>query len=424
MRTRISLVILVSVAMACLPAAGQPTYQFSQDGTTVPDVNKPNPADNSCWLAAAANTLAASGWGTAGDAPGAAAQSRATSIYNQMMAHFGNGVFPGKDYIAINWWLLSHGLNAKSADFDPTMSSYTDVTRIAGSISATTYDQLLNELAGPPNQYINVSWEIPGAEVGHCMTLVGGHPSASPPPNDFSIHHDSNGDNPDIHMIVGDDLFINDFTTTGFWRIDYAGTPMSPGDDWEATGATILCPGLQKPVSAMENFDVAWFTDKDANGEFNRFRHAGEMHGTYTAPDPEGILPEVYGSYWVEPSEGDPTELVIPNQEVQDMEKHIWLLIDYFDRGRSGDPGIRVFLPDGTTELPDSIVWDNDGGQVLINWVLETQPDYETIVFPDTNYFNLTGNVKDFNVATECVPEPAMLSLLAAGGLAILRRRR
>lgn len=60
----------------------------------------------------------------------------------------------------------------------------------------------------------------------------------------------------------------------------------------------------------------------------------------------------------------------------------------------------------------------------------DTQPAWEKIVFPSDEYvsINLVGNqgynVLEWNIATECVPEPATLALVALAALSVLHRRR
>jgi len=64
------------------------------------------------------------------------------------------------------------------------------------------------------------------------------------------------------------------------------------------------------------------------------------------------------------------------------------------------------------------------GGQILYSWELDYQPAWEEILFPSEDFYCLSGDVKDFNIATQCVPEPATLALLLVGGLALIRRRK
>ena len=131
--------------------------------------------------------------------------------------------------------------------------------------------------------------------------------------------------------------------------------------------------------------------------------------------------------YWGEQT----NDFYLPNEKIEGMWKEIWLLVDYIDRNPVADPGILIEDPDGDQYNPDSITWSADGGQVLLHWKLDDQPDWEKIIFPDASYRNLYdistglgGTVKDWNVATLCVPEPISLSLLAIGGAVLLRRRR
>ena len=82
----------LAMAMLAAPtAAWDVAPANSQDGTPIPDVDKAvfnNPADNSCWQAAAANLLAAGDWGI-GAGQQATAQARANRIYGQFNADFG-----------------------------------------------------------------------------------------------------------------------------------------------------------------------------------------------------------------------------------------------------------------------------------------------------------------------------------------------
>jgi hypothetical protein len=413
--------------VALLAYNGVAVAQYNVYSNGVPDVDKPVPADNSCWIASAANNLAAAGWGT-----GATVQQRADNIYNNdLMPHYGNGAWAGWSSVAINYWLLNHAYNPSSANYDPTIN-YNDTTIIRKRLIDVDYDWLLDELNQNPAQQVNVSFDIPTAEVGHEMTLVGGNyspvhmPPALPPvPPQVSVWHDNQGD---LTAPAGDDdEYTNIWFAGPFWNIDRHQTPGNPNDDWEAIGATTLCPGIPKPKSAIDNFDVAWYKDMVGPGTLvNKFRVAGASYGTYS-DDQGGIDP-----YWVQdPTNPEEPELIIPNEERPDLHKEIWLSVDYIDRNHAGDPGITILAGDGISYTPDEILWSDDGGQVRLHWTLENQPAWEKLIFPNTSYrdlYNIStglgGDVKDWNLATECVPEPATMSLLALGGLAVLRRRR
>ena len=387
----------------------------------VADVDKPNPADNSCWLASAANLLGSAGWGNE------------ITIYNSMTGHFVNGagvVMPGWSSLAINWWLMEHGLNPGSPDYRPNpiepypgAGTYTDVTIMNQRLTNTDYDFLLDELTAC--QLVNVSFDIPNQTVGHEMTLVGGNysPLRVPAnPIQVSVWHDNQGD---LTPPGGDDDDYNNVWFNGnFWNIDRLGTPGQPNDDWEADGATLLCPGLMKPEEAMGNFDVAWYMDMNVNGTLvPNMRTAGAKYGIYRDPN------QLVDPSW-DVTDANAPVLLLPNEEMPDpWYKEIWLLVDFVDRGHSGELGI-VVDANGVSYDPASTQWSDDGGQALVYWQLPDQPGWEEIVFPSDDYYNLykiSGGsdslIKDWNLATFCVPEPTILALLAAGALALLRRR-
>ena len=52
------------------------------------------------------------------------------------------------------------------------------------------------------------------------------------------------------------------------------------------------------------------------------------------------------------------------------------------------------------------------------------QPAFEDIVFPNDAYYYLDEYVKDWDVALQCVPEPATLALLLIGGFVLLGTKR
>ncbi len=374
----------------------------------IPDVDKPGvPGDMSCWMAVASNMLGAAGYGLPAAGMPDTLQNRTDNIYTQLRNDLGF-VNTGDPANALNYWLYAYGKNPSQPEYAPSIG-YTDVT-VGGWVDAPTYDFLLDELTRC--QYVGVCFDAPTP--GHCMTLVGGTKESLNPLASVSIWHDSdrdvgNGGGPD------DDQYLNSFVNPNAppGVMSLPGYPLFGANEW-----VTLCPGLNKPQNAVENYDVAWFKqDVDQNGSWAPgFRTAGDMDGFYTGPqgqtDPE----------W----DPDPTvpELYLPNEIIPDWEKEIWLLVDYRDRDNAGDPGIVVRLPDGTTYSPDDYDYSDDNGQVLLHWILPVQPAWEVVVFPDVKYRNLTGDVKDWNIATVCVPEPASVLLLVFAGAMVLGRRR
>jgi hypothetical protein len=385
---------------------------------SVPDVDKPDrdqvggwpdPGDKSCWQACAANLLGGAGYGS-----GANAQTNATSIYNQMVNHFGFAQ-GGDPAMATTWWLYNYGLDPAESDWYCT-SSYTDTTSINKQLDRLDYDFLLDELNRC--QYVAVSWEFWNGQTEspayqHCLTLVGGNRSIAGPPNNVSIWHDSDNDAGG----TDDDIYTNTFDPPApgpeNWHINY------DVFSW-AQGYLTLCPGLKKPESAVRNYDAAYYRDRpDGQPTAKAWRVIGENAANYGQPswDPDGL--------------NDNTILRVPNEEIEDMEKHIYLLVDHVNRGydENSAPAIllRIANPQGGGMLlldPDDLDLNDDGGQIMYKWFLDHQPAWEDIIFPSIDYHDLAGDIESFNIATECVPEPATIALIAIGGVALLRRRR
>ena len=89
MGVRIALLVVCSIALCALSFSNLASGDYLKkplSGEDPPDADKPAPlSDLSCWLATAANMLAAAGYGTGG----LPVQQRADEIYTQLRFEFG-----------------------------------------------------------------------------------------------------------------------------------------------------------------------------------------------------------------------------------------------------------------------------------------------------------------------------------------------
>ena len=418
----------------------------STDGTPVPDVDKahvvqglppPIPKDLGCWAAAASNVLGAAGWGT-----GANAQAKADNIYKDLINQFGTAALGYIDALgdapaAAKWWVHNIGLDVADAGAGYTPgATYVNFRVKEMTLYEIDANFLLDELARC--QYATVKWMIPDVG-GHCVTLVGGNYGPNSPnfvgSPQQSVWHDS-----DSEPLVGnDEVRPNRWGPNMEWFLDM-GNLNVPNDDWMADGFMTVCPGVPKPEGAIGNFDIHYYVGIGNRNDLPigdpyydtgvQMTFTGTNHGDYHFDDGSA------DPYWDDQAE-DPT-LLIPNEEVADMFKKLYILVDFNDPamvpvdalGEPVVPDIDVF-DDGDTEIAlDSAEWASDSGQVLLTYVFDDQPAWEKVVFPSDEYtlIDKVGqqgyNVFEWNIATECVPEPATLALLTLGGVAALLRRR
>lgn len=439
----------------------------SQDGTPVPDVDKagiqqgvpvvppvpPNPGpaanDNGCWAAVASNVLAGAGWGV-----GATAQQKADNIYQDFITNF--KLLAADTYLTVGgscaagakWWVHNIGLNPAydGAGYTPTCT-YVNFKEINRTLYQPDYDFLLGELQRC--QYVGVKFYT-GGDLMHGMTMVGGNWSpvaGGLAAQQWSVWH--NSDNEGVG--TDDEVYWNEWTGGGVPPIWYLDTNSPPtqgqtGDDWIAEGYFTVCPGVPKPQSAIENFDVHYYVGINglAGGDPDFYLTGIDMlttgtnYQTYTGPGGQGDWDPTWDSQ-------DENTLIVPNLEDDSLSKKIYLSIDF------NDPILPIGAELGEADLPDIQVFDDadleadlidfawsqdpdgtlNGEQVLLTFLFDGyQPAWEKVVFPSDEYVNidLCGNVGynvyEWNLATECVPEPVTLALVGLGAIGLVIRRR
>ncbi len=391
----ISLIVLGSVSLA-----------MAQDIYTkpgIPDVDKPDrnkdgvwpdANDNSCWIATASNLLAAAGYGQ-----GATAQQRGDYVYSKIVGDLGF-LNAGRAEWAINYYMYKYAKNPNAGiDFQNNIK-YTDVTykRLnSGNLLKSDYDFLIDELKRC--QYVGISFG--GTDWGHAVTLIGGGPST--PNGNPTVIHDSDRDQGG----VDDNTYNSWYDAANNWHLsDY-----SAGGMVDVYAYQTLCPGLNKPIDSVMNYDVAWYRnvwDAASSILMPTFQETGRMASIYADP------------YW----DTSNTMVTLGNQRSDTLTKSVYLLVDLADR--SGDQYDYITLLDDQGKYwdPTSIISDADKGQLLYTWQLNFQPGWEQIVFPNTEYYNLNGRIKDWNVTSQCVPGPAAAISFAVAFATMLRSRK
>ena len=151
--------------------------------------------------------------------------------------------------------------------------------------------------------------------------------------------------------------------------------------------------------------------------------------------DPSAYVPTARRGMWVVGGFDVPTsasvELTVPNAPLL-PEKLVWFQITYFLAGAPGASYDTDLVPSGSevvTVVPGSEVAygvPGESGWFYYEkmWSIQPQPAGEVI----TATINLPAGavlaMDEVAVDTICIPEPATMSVLALGGLAVLRRRK
>jgi len=182
------------------------------------------------------------------------------------------------------------------------------------------------------------------------------------------------------------------------------------------------CPPGQPPTTYQQwTFDDA---DNPALPEFFNNQYGTPMAGlstTQVPPDYFGWLDVVNGRQGVWAGEPLNITLTIPNRDEPDEYKEIWLEMDFMQT--LGWINVTPSPVCGSVEeiFRDISLVDLQWSRLIIGWRIEPNPSEETICIGITG----TGGLVDYiTVDTICIPEPATVTLLGLGTLALLRRKR
>lgn len=415
-RRRVAVVLLSVLIGGCLLAAGSEARGDWKSFAIPTDVSKSGTApylgDNSGWLATAANMLGGAGYGR-----GRTDAVRAANIYQNLVTWNGGTATTGSVKSAMDWWLGSSNNIWKGNPYTATQ-----VDSGVGS-NANGLGQMGNRLRGGAF----VSLEIAGS-ANHALTLWG---------DDGSAGNFAPGANPSR-------LFLSDSNdaTTGFytsdpswdshnsrWTLPYANgmatlanantLSRSRADAWTIP----LCPGSSLVVTAptsvgngLSNYWVYLVRTDDATSQ----TYALDI--SFTGSSLSQLL-----------SNGAATPMLTTAVQLEQnlsQDTHFLGYGDWWVDSTAYDMMmIESTLAESSTELKGAMAF---GKNVSPGWRLD-QPVAE-IVVPDGEFFTISGKygagtgdkgeIVFAPFAATSVPEPLTCSLLALGGLGLIRRRR
>jgi MYXO-CTERM domain-containing protein len=117
-------------------------------------------------------------------------------------------------------------------------------------------------------------------------------------------------------------------------------------------------------------------------------------------------------------------DVTVYNHEPPNRVKMVWVQLTWRPQDDGEEPILMGFYPPPTEspKIIEEILLDpaNPLGwrETTYYWEIRPNPEYEGFVLEGTI------NVDELVIDTWCTPEPASLTLLAVGGLALIRRRR